>query len=236
MLVSGLGTELKAFDSMFSSVFGGREPGQGFDPEPQVEPAAERATEPEAGGETGVGAEGVSSAAAGSGRDDDLREVALPVAASDEERLRDKRFDALEPGARAAVPADGAARRRHTQAPHAPLRATAARRAHGHATHAARKHARPATRSALRAAAGAWFGGAWAVLCDISGSMEPYARAYLQFLTSAAGSGPNAEAFAFATRLTRLTRRCARARPGARDPARGGGCPTGRAARASATH
>jgi uncharacterized protein with von Willebrand factor type A (vWA) domain len=44
------------------------------------------------------------------------------------------------------------------------------------------------------------------MLCDISGSMEPYARAYLQFLTSAAGSGPNAEAFVFATRLTRLTR------------------------------
>jgi hypothetical protein len=36
--------------------------------------------------------------------------------------------------------------------------------------------------------------------------MEPYARAYLQFLTSAAGSGPDAEAFVFATRLTRLTR------------------------------
>jgi uncharacterized protein with von Willebrand factor type A (vWA) domain len=36
--------------------------------------------------------------------------------------------------------------------------------------------------------------------------MEPYARAYLQFLTCAAGSGPNAEAFVFATRLTRLTR------------------------------
>ncbi len=27
------------------------------------------------------------------------------------------------------------------------------------------------------------------LLCDISGSMEPYARAYLQFLTSAAGAG-----------------------------------------------
>jgi uncharacterized protein with von Willebrand factor type A (vWA) domain len=44
------------------------------------------------------------------------------------------------------------------------------------------------------------------MLCDISGSMEPYARAYLQFLTSAAGSGPDAEAFVFATRLTRITR------------------------------
>ncbi len=44
------------------------------------------------------------------------------------------------------------------------------------------------------------------MLCDISGSMEPYARAYLQFLTCAARTGPNAEAFVFATRLTRLTR------------------------------
>jgi uncharacterized protein with von Willebrand factor type A (vWA) domain len=36
--------------------------------------------------------------------------------------------------------------------------------------------------------------------------MEPYARAYLQFLTCAAGGGENAESFVFATRLTRLTR------------------------------
>src|ERR1700748_1425597 len=47
------------------------------------------------------------------------------------------------------------------------------------------------------------------LLCDISGSMEPYARAYLQFLTCAAGGGDRrtrSEAFVFATRLTRLTR------------------------------
>jgi uncharacterized protein len=43
------------------------------------------------------------------------------------------------------------------------------------------------------------------VICDVSGSMEPYARAYLQFLQSAVG-GSRAEAFVFATRLTRLTR------------------------------
>src|SRR5205807_398914 len=53
------------------------------------------------------------------------------------------------------------------------------------------------------------------MLCDISGSMEPYARAYLQFLTCAARAGPNAEAFVFATRLTRLTRAL-----GSRNPAR----------------
>jgi uncharacterized protein len=43
------------------------------------------------------------------------------------------------------------------------------------------------------------------VLCDISGSMEPYARAYLQFLHAAAGAS-HAEVFVFATRLTRLTK------------------------------
>jgi uncharacterized protein len=43
------------------------------------------------------------------------------------------------------------------------------------------------------------------VICDVSGSMEPYARAYLQFLQCAVG-GSDAEAFVFATRLTRLTR------------------------------
>jgi hypothetical protein len=51
------------------------------------------------------------------------------------------------------------------------------------------------------------------MLCDISGSMEPYTRAYLQFLTCAAGAGPNAEAFVFATRLTRLTRALASRNP-----------------------
>jgi uncharacterized protein with von Willebrand factor type A (vWA) domain len=51
------------------------------------------------------------------------------------------------------------------------------------------------------------------MLCDISGSMEPYARAYLQFLTCAARAGAGAEAFAFATRLTRLTRALASRNP-----------------------
>jgi uncharacterized protein with von Willebrand factor type A (vWA) domain len=42
------------------------------------------------------------------------------------------------------------------------------------------------------------------VLCDISGSMELYARAMIQLLYCAAG-GTGAEVFTFATRLTRLT-------------------------------
>ena len=51
------------------------------------------------------------------------------------------------------------------------------------------------------------------VLCDISGSMEPYARAMLQLLYCAAG-GAQAEVFTFATRLTRLTGTLAHTKPG----------------------
>ncbi|TVZ96343.1 VWA domain-containing protein [Streptomyces sp. BK340] len=50
------------------------------------------------------------------------------------------------------------------------------------------------------------------VLCDISGSMEPYARAMLQLLYCAARAA-RAEVFTFATRLTRLTPVLRRAGP-----------------------
>jgi uncharacterized protein len=50
------------------------------------------------------------------------------------------------------------------------------------------------------------------VLCDVSGSMEPYARALLQLLWCAAG-GARAEVFGFATHLTRLTSAMARHQP-----------------------
>lgn len=44
------------------------------------------------------------------------------------------------------------------------------------------------------------------LLCDISGSMEPYARALLRFLHTAVASGVRVEAFTFSTSLTRITR------------------------------
>ena len=43
------------------------------------------------------------------------------------------------------------------------------------------------------------------VLADVSGSMDAYARALLFFLHALVGSGPGVEAFAFGTRLSRLT-------------------------------
>jgi uncharacterized protein len=43
------------------------------------------------------------------------------------------------------------------------------------------------------------------VLCDVSGSMSAYSRALLLFVHAVVGAGPGVEAFAFGTRLQRLT-------------------------------
>jgi uncharacterized protein len=48
------------------------------------------------------------------------------------------------------------------------------------------------------------------ILCDVSGSMDRYSRVMLASLRAAVGSNAKAEAFVFATRLTRLTRVLAR--------------------------
>ena len=44
------------------------------------------------------------------------------------------------------------------------------------------------------------------LLCDVSGSMEPYARALMRFLHAAVVGRTKVEAFALGTRLTRITR------------------------------
>ena len=51
------------------------------------------------------------------------------------------------------------------------------------------------------------------VLLDVSGSMEPYAEAYLRFAHTLSRKRPHVEAFTIGTRLTRITRAL-----GARDP------------------
>lgn len=50
------------------------------------------------------------------------------------------------------------------------------------------------------------------LLCDVSGSMEPYTKVFLSLLQSAV-AGARAEAFVFSTRLTRLTRQLAGRNP-----------------------
>ena len=138
----------------------------------------------------------------------------MPVAASDEERLRGKRFDALEPGELAALyrlmtrlrietPERLTRRAVHERrGEHLDMRRTlrASLRTGGDPIRLARRRRRILRRRLV-------------LLCDISGSMEACARAYLQFLTCAAGSGADAEAFVFATRLTRVTRALASRSP-----------------------
>jgi len=209
-------TQVRAFDAVFFSVFGARdddaepavpEDARSVPAPPDHRPAEER---PLAPADATVPHPPASAAVArprGEGGEEDDREVAVPVAASDEERLRGKRFDALEPDelarlyrlmARLQVAAPTRRTRRaerDRRGEHIDMRRTlrGSMRTAGDPISLARRRRRVVRRRIV-------------MLCDISGSMEPYARAYLQFLTSAAGSGTNAEAFVFATRLTRVTR------------------------------
>jgi uncharacterized protein with von Willebrand factor type A (vWA) domain len=167
---------------------------------------------------SGATAEGSIDVPSGDGRSREGDELDVPVAlASDEERLRSKRFDALEPGELAqlyrlmaqlelATPLRRTRRQergRHGRDVDLRRSLRASLRTGGEPLALARRQRRIQPRRLV-------------MLCDISGSMEPYARAYLQFLVSAAGSGPHVEAFVFATRLTRVTRALAGPQPGAR--------------------
>ena len=203
--------QAKLFDGVFFSVFGHR-----LDDAPAPEEDARHVPAPEdaripgqAKAEGAAG--GVAASAPGSGGEAAEREVAVPVAASDEERLRSKRFDALEPGELAllyklmtrielATPTRRTRRaERARRGEHVDLRRTlrGSLRTGGEPTRLAHRRRRVVRRRVV-------------LLCDISGSMEPYARAYLQFLTCA---GRGAEAFVFATRLTRITRALATRSP-----------------------
>jgi uncharacterized protein with von Willebrand factor type A (vWA) domain len=147
--------------------------------------------------------------------DEQAAEVEVPLAlASDEELLGRKSFDALEPHelaqlyrlmSRLELATPLRRTRRYEKGRHGgsvDVRRTlrASLRTGGDPIRLARRRRRVVRRRLV-------------MLCDISGSMEPYARAYLQFLTCAACSGRNAEAFVFATRLTRLTRALASRNP-----------------------
>jgi uncharacterized protein len=187
-------TQVKAFDAVFAEVFGVGADAQDDADRPDVD------TVPEVGPHQAPGST--------QGGEDDEPELEIPLmVASDEEVLRTKRFEALSPHELAqlyrlmaelelATPTRRARRyERRRRGEQIDLRRTlrGSLRTGGDPVRLAHRRRRVVPRRLV-------------LLCDISGSMEPYARAYLQFLASAAGTGPNAEAFAFATRLTRLTR------------------------------
>ena len=149
-------------------------------------------------------------------------ELEVPLAiASDEELPADEELRrARAARARAALPAHVALRARDPDAAHAPLREATTGRARstcdgrcaeacapaGDPIRLARRRRRIARRRLV-------------LLCDISGSMEPYARAYLQFLTArrqrAERRGVRLRHPADAPHA-----RARRPQPGARDPAR----------------
>jgi uncharacterized protein len=211
--------QVVAFDAVFSAIFGGRAEERGVDPEDARSAAAPPADRRRADHtiERGELRAGVPAPASGPTADHDEpeAEVELPLAAaSDEERLAAKSFDALDPDElgrlyrlmsrlEVATPVRRTRRyRKGRHGRHIDMRRTlrTSLRTGGDPIRLARRRRRIAPRRLV-------------LLCDISGSMEPYARAYLQFLASAAGSGPKAEAFVFATRLTRLTRALASRHP-----------------------
>jgi uncharacterized protein len=210
-------TQVKAFDAVFREVFGSQLAPSAPDPDhiqpapspPERLPAEES---PMAGTEV-IGGVGASTPPRGREGGEE-RDVPVPVAASDEELLRSKRFEALEPAELAQL-YRLMARLRVATPPRRTRRAERGRRGE-------RLDLRRTRRGSLRTAGDPIrlarrrrriLRRRLVLLCDISGSMEPYARAYLQFLASAAGSGPHAEAFVFATRLTRLTRALAGRHP-----------------------
>ncbi|MEO6857995.1 MAG: VWA domain-containing protein [Solirubrobacteraceae bacterium] len=209
--------QIKTFNAVFTEVFGAGSAVRSAGPEdaqqvpspperdPNSEPPAVAEEDP-----TDVWSAGSSPAPDRSGEGPAQDAIAVPTLASYEEIIRDKRFDALAPDelaqlyrlmAKLSLVAPQRRSRRAEPFRHGAridLRRTlrASLRTGGEPIRLARRRRRIVPRRIV-------------LLCDISGSMEPYARAYLQFMSCAAGgglAGNRNEAFAFATRLTRLTR------------------------------
>jgi hypothetical protein len=146
----------------------------------------------------------------------------VPAAWSDVELLQDKDFADYTEAERQA--ARRIMRRLAGVAPTRPSRRTRAARRRGAPPPAARPDLRRTIRSSLRTA-GDPVERHWrepserprplVLVCDVSGSMEPYARMLLQYMQACVAARRRVEAFVFGTRLTRVT-----AELTARDPDR----------------
>jgi uncharacterized protein len=220
--------QMTTFDRVFAALFGTPSPVR--DLMPPVQPAFPRA-EPDGGPEPDAQSPGdpdgwsagmhvSASGAAADDADEPLAEApAVRHVASAAERLRGRDFTELSAGElrqlvtlmremTLAVPPRRTRRYRAARDGKRPdLRRTLrlARRSGGEAIRLARRARRVRPRRLV-------------VLCDISGSMEPYARALLLLLYAINGGqlrgGSNRpEVFSFATRLTRLTPALAAATP-----------------------
>lgn len=202
---------IAVFDRVFAQVFGGFVDPADFRGDAAAPPPvrAGQTRPPRPGAPPGSGSLPGPSPATEPGASEEgepAEQESLFAALSPEERLRHQDFARLSPdellllrdlaGRMALAPPRRASRRRtrHPLGRDSDVRATLrrARRTGGEPMTAVRRRRRYRPRRIV-------------ALCDISGSMESYARAYLQLLVSGV-SGARAEAFVFATRLTRLTR------------------------------
>jgi uncharacterized protein len=220
--------QMITFDRVFAALFGTPSPVR--DLMPPVQPAFPRAEQdggpqpnPQSPGDPDGWSAGMQVSASGSAADDADEPLAEAPAvrhvASAAERLRGRDFTELSAGElrqlvtlmremTLAVPPRRTRRYRAARDGKRPdLRRTLrlARRSGGEAIRLARRARRVRPRRLV-------------VLCDISGSMEPYARALLLLLYAINGGqlrgGSNRpEVFSFATRLTRLTPALAAATP-----------------------
>ena len=206
--------QLGAFDAVFTALVDGiADPaGDGRGDPTATRPPRSIARPPGAPAATGAAPAAAAGVASG---DAPPRPVAAGVSASAAERLADVRLDELDERELALVGAlirrlalatpPRRARRVRTsrRGEHLDMRATLRRSRRTAGDPVERLHHRRRRRPRRLVA-----------LLDVSGSMGPYARAYLLLLEGAA-RGAGAETFVFATRLTRVTRALREGRAGA---------------------
>jgi uncharacterized protein len=194
--------ERDTFDAVFDQVFGGLDDAADWRGQRGSAPRPGRVA---AGESTGNGD--------GDDEDGGGRQVTVAVAASRAERLATTDFadlsddelrelyDLMRSIRLAVPPRAGRRHRRHRHGDRLDLRATVrrSRRTGGEPFDHVTRRRRPRPRRLV-------------VLCDISGSMAPYSRAFVQFLHATA-RGTDAEVFTFATRLTRVTKALAVRQP-----------------------
>jgi uncharacterized protein len=145
----------------------------------------------------------------------------VPSAWSDVELLYEKDFADYTEDER--VRARRMMRRLAATAPTRRSRRTRPARRRGAPPHAARPDLRRTLRASLRSA-GDPLERHWrepaerprplVLVCDVSGSMEPYARMLLQYMQACVAARRRVEAFVFGTRLTRVTAELAGRDPG----------------------
>ncbi len=210
-------SQVDLFDRAFDQVFRGFvdvADGRGDTnqpPPPNTRPGSDRAPSRDSRAGTAPSPQ-PGATSSGDGRDEDGPETVL-AAASTEERLGHKDFAACTPDELALVRALVAQLRvvaprrpsrravRHPAGQQLDVRATlrAAHRTGGDPVRRAHRRRKDRPRRVV-------------LIADVSGSMESYARVYLHLLHGAVRA-TGAEAFVFATRLTRLTRALAVAHP-----------------------